>query len=313
MKMITILLGVLIISGCAKDVTETKLVGYIEADWVYIAAPEPGWITARPVTEGQILNIGDVVFELDRERQIAAVRQASESVEQTKAKTRDLNTGARPAEIRALEAKLEEANAQLTQARSERDRISPLVEQGIEPRNRGEKVIASYEMAVARVKAAKDAIDIAHLSGRKATKEAALATQKSAQAAKLSAEINLQRRTILAQTSGRIEEVFHYPGEFVPIGAPVVSLLPKDGLKVRFFVSQSELPKLKIGQVVNIKADGNKTAIPAKISYIASQAEYTPPVIYSARSREKLVFLIEATLPTDANLHPGLPVDVDFP
>jgi HlyD family secretion protein len=98
----------------------------------------------------------------------------------------------------------------------------------------------------------------------------------------------------------------------VPAGAPVVNLLPPGNIKVRFFVPEREVGALKPGQPVTLACDGCTGPIPAQITYVAPQAEYTPPVIYSRERREKLVFMVEARpAPADApKLHPGQPVEV---
>jgi HlyD family secretion protein len=101
------------------------------------------------------------------------------------------------------------------------------------------------------------------------------------------------------------------PGEWVAAGAPVVSILPPGNVKIRFYVPEPVLASLRIGAPVSVRCDGCGAAIAAKISFIAPQAEFTPPVIYSRENRAKLVFLVEAH-PDAANaaLHPGLPVEV---
>jgi HlyD family secretion protein len=101
-------------------------------------------------------------------------------------------------------------------------------------------------------------------------------------------------------------------GEWVPAGAPVVSVLPAANVKARFFVPETELGRVRVGQGVKLACDGCGAPIDAKVSFIATQAEFTPPVIYSKDSRAKLVFLVEARpSPADAvKLHPGQPVDV---
>jgi HlyD family secretion protein len=95
-------------------------------------------------------------------------------------------------------------------------------------------------------------------------------------------------------------------------GQPVVSLLPPANIKVKFFVAQDALPGLQLGTAVQVRCDGCTAPIAAKVSFMASRAEYTPPVIYSNAQRAKLVFLIEARPePKDATqLKPGQPVDV---
>ena len=108
------------------------------------------------------------------------------------------------------------------------------------------------------------------------------------------------------------QERFFRPGELVPAGQPVVSLLPPENIKARFFVPEAQIATLTVGQVVQLLCDGCGTPLAARISRIATQPEYTPPVIYSRGSREKLVFRVEAVpSPEQATmLRPGLPVDV---
>jgi len=109
-----------------------------------------------------------------------------------------------------------------------------------------------------------------------------------------------------------VQDTLYVQGEWVPAGSPVISLLPPENIKIRFFVTEKGLGGLRLGQTVKISCDSCGPAINANISYVSPQAEYTPPVIYSKENRSKLVFLIEAkTSPVDAiKLHPGQPVDV---
>jgi HlyD family secretion protein len=115
-----------------------------------------------------------------------------------------------------------------------------------------------------------------------------------------------------APSGGSIEDTYFHAGEFVGSGAPVISLLPPGNVKIRFFVPQARLPLFPMGKAVTIRCDGCAAPVTAKISYISSQSEYTPPVIYSVGSRDKLVFRLEATPEVFAPaLRPGLPVDIE--
>ena len=96
----------------------------------------------------------------------------------------------------------------------------------------------------------------------------------------------------------------------VPAGKPVLALLPPGNLKVRFFVSEALLPQIKIGETVTITCDGCAADLAAKVSFIARQSEFTPPVIYSLDERSKLVFLIEARPERPEALRVGQPVSV---
>jgi HlyD family secretion protein len=108
-----------------------------------------------------------------------------------------------------------------------------------------------------------------------------------------------------------VNDTLYREGEWVGAGAPVASLLPPGNVKIRFYVPEPQLASLRVGAPVSVRCDGCASAVAAKISFIAPQAEYTPPVIYSRENRAKLVFLVEARPEsTDATLNPGLPVEV---
>lgn len=299
-----------VLNACSDTPNENVHIGYVEADWIYVSAPQSGWIKTRPAIDGAKVSAGDILFTLDNERQQASIAEANSRISQASAEAQNIASGARAPEIRALQAQLGETSALLAQARSERNRIMPLVQQGIESRSRGDQVEANLRAAQARVNNAREQIRIASLAGRPANQSAARANIEAARAVKNSASYELDQRTIKSQVDAIVSETFQKPGEFVNAGNPVLALLPKDGLKVRFFVNQRQLPGYKVGQTVTVNADGISSPVKAKVSYIATEAEFTPPVIYSKDARGKLVFLIEATVPATSQLKPGLPVDI---
>ena len=97
-------------------------------------------------------------------------------------------------------------------------------------------------------------------------------------------------------------------------GKPVVALLPPPNIKVRAFVPETRVGSIHYGDPIQVTVDGVAKPFVGKVSYISPRAEYTPPVIYSRESREKLVFMVESVFDpqVSANLHPGQPVDVEF-
>jgi HlyD family secretion protein len=125
----------------------------------------------------------------------------------------------------------------------------------------------------------------------------------------------LAQKTVASPAAGVVEDVYYRVGEQVAAGAPVVSLLPPQNRKLRFFVPQAELESVKVGTSINVHCDGCAADFAASVRFIAPQAEYTPPVIYSASARQKLVFLVEAwPSENDAGkLKPGQPVEVRLP
>jgi HlyD family secretion protein len=140
--------------------------------------------------------------------------------------------------------------------------------------------------------------------------EAALRT---AQARVNSSQTRLNRRRVFSPVSGTVQQVYYRAGEMVPAGRAVVALLPPGNVKVRFFVNEAVLPKLKLGEVIDVGCDGCAAGLTARISFIARTAEFTPPVIYSLEERSKLVFLIEALPEQPEALRVGQPVTVTVP
>ena len=133
---------------------------------------------------------------------------------------------------------------------------------------------------------------------------------RSAQARVDSSNTRLVRRKMASPVTGTVQQVYFRPGEMVPAGRPIVALLPPGNLKVRFFVPESVLPQLTYGDVVKVGCDGCAGDLTARVSFIASSAEFTPPVIYSREERSKLVFLIEALPEKPQELRVGQPIDV---
>ncbi|MGZ8375471.1 MAG: HlyD family secretion protein, partial [Nitrospira sp.] len=143
---------------------------------------------------------------------------------------------------------------------------------------------------------------------------AAEAEVRAKEAALAKAEWDLAQKRQVAPKAGLVFDTLYREGEWVPAGRPVVVLLPPDHIKVRAFVSQAKLGTITLGDPVQVMVDGVSGSIQGNVSYISPRAEYTPPVIYSQGSREKLVFMVETLFDqaVAVNLHPGQPVDVRF-
>jgi len=296
--------------GCKTAEDGNAIIGYVEGEYIYISSPQTGWITSTSFELGDTVSQGDTLFSLDKELETLMYEEARARTTQARAQADNLYTGARPEELAALDAKLQEAKAQLTLAQSEYDRKYPLVESEILAPAEGDALIAALTRAKAGVRSAEEAITVAKLGGRDAAKVAAEATEASARAALNQVEWKLSERTITATVPGAVEMVFHREGEFVAAGTPVLAILPPGNIKVRFFVSQELVSTIQLGQTVEFAVDGLAEPVSASVTFIAKEAEFTPPVIYSTDARQKLVFMVEAHLPQGVSLRPGLPVDV---
>ena len=127
------------------------------------------------------------------------------------------------------------------------------------------------------------------------------------------AETRLARRRAVSPDTGAIQEIYYRPGETVPQGRPVVSLLPPGNLKIRFFAPETQLASIKYGETVGVSCDSCEPGLTAKVTFISRSNEYTPPVIYSLEERAKLVFLIEARPEHPEKFRVGQPVTVTLP
>lgn len=123
-------------------------------------------------------------------------------------------------------------------------------------------------------------------------------------------QTRLARRQMASPVTGVVQQVYYRPGETVQPGKPLVSILPPGNMKVRFFVPEALLPRIAIGDRTNVSCDGCSGDLAATITFIASSAEFTPPVIYSLQERSKLVFLVEARPERPEQFRVGQPVSV---
>ena len=304
----------LVLVAC-QERTSSTLSGYVEAESVRLAPSIGGRLTGLTVKRGDTIAIDQAVFTLDADNEQAAVNEASARLAQAQAQAADLDTGKRPSEIAALQASLESAQATLQSAALEFNRQQQLVRQGYLPVSNLDTYRAERDTAAARVRQAQADIKTAHLAGREQTRKAARDSVKAAEAALAQAQWQLLQKSVKATRAGVIDDTYYNVGEWVPAGNPVVSILPPENRKIRFFVPETRLGSLKLGQTLQVYCDGCGEPIAMKISYISPQAEYTPPVIYSKESRAKLVMMVEALpdIKDAARLHVGQPVDVSLP
>lgn len=147
-------------------------------------------------------------------------------------------------------------------------------------------------------------------SGTQANLDAAISALRVAEARVNTSQTRLTRRNAFAPVSGTIQQIYFREGEMVPAQRPVLSILPPGNMKVRFYVPETDLAKLAVGDEVRVGCDNCAADLSAKIYYIATTAEYTPPVIYSLDERNKLVYLVQARPNRPASVRVGQPVSV---
>ena len=147
-------------------------------------------------------------------------------------------------------------------------------------------------------------------SGTQATLDSALSALRVAEARVNTSQTRLARRIGFAPVDGTVQQIYFREGETVPPQRPVLSIMPPGNMKIRFYVPEAELPKLAIGDEVRVTCDNCAADLTAKIYFISTAAEYTPPVIYSLDERNKLVYLIQARPARPDSLRVGQPISV---
>jgi HlyD family secretion protein len=300
-----------IAAGCS-DPPRERLQGYAEGEYVRVASPFAGQLAQLAVKRGDQVKSGDPLFTLEQQNEAAQRREAADRVARAQAQLANLQKAKRPSEIEAVRAELVQAEANLKLAEANLRRNEQLYRENYISGERLDDYRNQAARARGQVEEMRAQLATARLAARPDEIRAAEAEVAAARAALAQADWRLGQKAQRAPETGLVQDTLFVSGEWVPAGAPVVNLLPPANIKVRFFVPETQVGALKQGQPVTITCDGCAAPIPAQITYIAPQAEFTPPVIYSRERREKLVFLVEARPgPADApKLHPGQPVEV---
>ena len=300
---------VLALVGCDGG-DDGWLHGYAEGEYVRLGAPAAGWLQSVPVQRGDLVEQGALLFELEDGRQRAAVAEAEAQLARARSELADLKLGKRPEEIARLEANLAEAKATLAYAEQDLARQASLAKRDFAAESRLDQARSAAEEGRAHVAAMEADLATARLPARDDQIAAAASEVAMREANLAQARWDLEQRLVRAPMAATVDDRVRDGGEWVDAGGIVVSLLPPGKVKVRFFVPEPELGRVHVGQQVELRCDGCASAMTGTIRFIAPEAEYTPPVIYSVGSRAKLVFMVEAWPAPGIALNPGQPVDV---
>lgn len=306
-----LLLPLLLLAAGCGDGGDHGFQGYVEGQYLRMAAPEGGWLVDLAVAEGDRVVPGQPLFALEDTQQQAALAEAKGRLAQAVAQLADLRLGLRPEEIARIEARLRQAEALATYTAAELRRQQDLASRDVAARARLDLARSDARQAEAEVAAVKAELATARLPARSDVIQAAEAAMEAARAAVAQAEWRLAQRRVTAPAAALVDDTVRRPGEWVPAGGPVVTLLPPEQVKLVFFVPEPQRALLYPGDTVALSCTGCPDGLTARVSFVAPEAEYTPPVIYSLETRAKLVFRIEAEPQGSArNLLPGQPVTV---
>ena len=299
------------LAGCADKASDTHP-GYVEGEYVYVASPLAGRLDRLAVKRGDEVKQRAPLFALESEAEIAARRQAEEQVKAAEAQLLDLRQGKRVPELDVARAQLAAAQAEVVRSSTQLARDEAQFAIGGIAKAQLDDSRAAQNANAARVRQLQSELTVARLPSREEQVRAQQAQVAAARAAVEQAAWKVDQKSISAPQGGRVTDTLYREGEWVAAGNPVVKLLPPANVKVRFFVPQTLVGGLAPGKAVSIHCDGCPADVPATLTYVSNDAEFTPPVIYSNETRSKLVFMVEArpSFENAASLRPGQPVSV---
>lgn len=307
-----LLLGALVAGACSAP-PEPLWHGYVEGEFLYLAAPQAGYLARLEQPRGSRVAAGAPVFDIAADPDSQSLAAARARVEAAHARSTNLQAPRRAPEIAALEAQVRAAASALALSETRLAQQQALAGRGFVAQAALDDAIAARRRDAAALDAARQQLaNYRDSLGRDAEIAAAEADQHAAVAEAERQAWLVERKRVAAPTAGEVADTYFQPGEWVGAGQPVASLLPDDKRRVRFFVPQAALPGLQPGDSVEVRCDGCGEAFRARVDFIAPEAEYTPPVIYSEKMRAQLVFRVEAVPAPEvaARLRPGQPVDV---
>ncbi len=307
---LTILTTLLI--GC-KDTNSQLFPGYSYGDFVYLSYNMSEKVSQIYVEKGETVKKGERLVKMDDFPSENAKKIAEKNYRAEVSSLHNMQSGERPEELDLIRAQLERAKAALKLAKSQLERYRPLYSKRVVSEAEWDNFNNDFAQKSAQVKELSRQLVAKNLPAR----DEQIRNQRSrVESAKLQldkAEWDLQQTFISAPQDALIYDVIYRPGERPVAGRPIISLLPPENIKIRFFFPESTLAKFHVGMKVKIYSDGVHKTVSGKINYISPQAEYTPPVIYSTSRREKLIFMVEAIpdINQAMNIRIGQPVRVE--
>ena len=322
MKKILFIAGIIIVAGIAvflrnrlnnmPDEGVYIASGNVEVTEVDIGFKMAGRITGLLAEEGQRVNKGDTIAILDSAELESQVVQNSAFLSETRTRLEELKAGSRPQELKQAKANLRSAEAELDKAKKDYDRADILFKEDIISTQQMDAAKKGYDVALSQHQNAIEALSLVKEGPRKEEIRAAENRVRQAEAALKTADERLKDTVIYAPIAGVILRKNSEVGETVAPGIPVYTIGDLENPWIKVYVKEDKLGLVKLGQAAEIKVD----SFPAKVykgtvTYISSEAEFTPKNVQTQEERVKLVFGVKVSVKNINNeLKPGMPADV---
>jgi HlyD family secretion protein len=288
-----------------------KVSGNIEATEVNVGFKISGRIVHRSCDEGDWVEKGQVLARLDDEdlRQRCEVSRAT--LVSTQARLDKLLAGSRPEEIREAEAAVQQAQFDMQNKQITYERMEMLYGKQVIAKEAYDNAETAFKVAKAAFQRAQEVYRLVKEGPRKEDIDDARAQVEQARASLKLTETQLSYTVLYSPISGVVLVKSGEVGEVLNPGTSVLTLADIQNVWLKAYVSETDLGKVKWGQEVIVTTDLRpKKDFKGKISFISSQAEFTPKNIQTEKERVTLVYRIKVDLQNpDRELKPGMPAD----
>lgn len=286
--------------------------GTMDATEIAVSFRMPGILHSRPVEEGSRVKPGELLAALDERESVARLHQVEAAQQAAQARLKDLEQGYRPQEIAEARAQTDQARANLSNLEEEARRSEALFHGGATSQQRRDKDRTAATVATEQHRAAQERLKLLQSGYRPETINASRAQLGEAQAAVEAARVAREDLQVKSPVDGVVTRTHAEAGETLGAGRPVVTVTDISRPWVRVYIPENQIGKVRLGAAAKIKVDTfPNREFDGRVSYVSSQAEFTPKNVQTQEERVKLVFAVNVTLDNrDGTLKPGMPADV---
>jgi len=300
-----------LLAACGSSDDDGAIVtsGHVEATEVRISTKVAGTLLARSVDEGDVVEPGREIARIDTVDLELTLATARAERAQAAADLSLRRAGYRREEIAEAEAHVAQATADLEAASKDLVRMESLLAAGSGTEKSRDDARTRRDVEQARLQAAHEQLRKLRAGFRTEEIEVAAAHVAAAEARIAQLEQNIRDASIVSPTRGIVTAAIAEPGELLAAGSPIVVITDLAGAWLNVYVDEPSLGQIRLGQPVEVRTDGGEQR-QGRITFIASQAEFTPKNVQTRDERVKLVFKLKVGLSNDDGLFkPGMPAE----
>ncbi len=308
-KIIFLSLPILFCISCNKKEKDFDATGIFEATEITVSAQASGEVQQLDITEGQSLDSGARVGQIDVYQLVQKQNELEAAKQQIYA-----NKAATDSRQLDLNKQLASLQQQISHAQRERQRFARLVQDGAVARKLLDDINDQISLLQRQLEATRDQFRSTNASLADQVK-GFQAQMKGVEAQQRQLERQIQNATIVAPKSGVMLEQLVKAGEFVGVGKPLFKLAQMDHLYLRAYVTSAQLKSVMLGQKAKVYADyggGQQQEYVGKVAWISSRSEFTPKTIVTDDERADLVYAVKILIKNDGRVKVGMYGEVKF-